>query len=50
MLAVDYALTPVLNALKDQEILHGGFADDGQVTDYQHKYQFTPNLQKRLDE
>lgn len=50
MLAVDYALKPVLNALKAQEILHGVFADDAQVTDYQHKPQFTPNLQKRLDE
>ncbi len=28
MLAVDYALKPVLNALKAQEILHGVFADD----------------------
>jgi NAD(P)H-dependent FMN reductase len=45
MLAVDYALKPVLNALKAQEILHGVFADDSQVTDYQHKPQFTPNLQ-----
>jgi FMN reductase len=35
----------VLNALKAQEILHGVFADDSQVTDYQHKPQFTPNLQ-----
>lgn len=50
MLAVDYALKPVLNALKAQEILHGVFADDSQVTDYQHKPQFTPNLQRRLDE
>ena len=49
MLAVDYALKPVLNALKAQEILHGVFADDSQVTDYQHKPQFTPNLQGRLD-
>ena len=50
MLAVDYALKPVLNALKAQEILHGVFADDSQVTDYQHKPQFTPNLQGRLDQ
>lgn len=49
MLAVDYALKPVLNALKAQEILHGVFADDGQVTDYQHKTQFTPDLKQRLD-
>jgi FMN reductase len=25
------------------------FADDSQVIDYQHKPQFTPNLQQRLD-
>ena len=37
LLAVDYALKPVLNALKAQEILHGVFADDSQVIDYQHK-------------
>lgn len=49
MLAVDYALKPVLNALKAQEILHGVFADDSQVQDYQHKPAFSPNLQKRLD-
>ena len=49
MLAVDYALKPVLNALKAQEILHGVFADDSQVTDYQHKPQFTPDLKQRLD-
>ena len=40
---------PVLNALKAQEILHGVFADDSQVIDYQHKPHFTPNLQTRLD-
>ena len=49
MLAVDYALKPVLNALKAQEILHGVFADDSQIVDYQHKPGFTPNLQVRLD-
>lgn len=50
MLAVDYALKPVLNALKAQEILHGVFADDSQVTDYQHKPQFTADLKQRLDD
>ena len=50
MLAVDYALKPVLNALKAQEILHGVFADDSQVIDYQHTPHFTPNLHHRLDE
>ncbi|MRS13692.1 NADPH-dependent FMN reductase [Enterobacteriaceae bacterium RIT691] len=49
LLAVDYALKPVLSALKAQEILHGVFADDSQIQDYQHKPQFSPNLEKRLD-
>ncbi|HFZ8995273.1 TPA: NADPH-dependent FMN reductase [Citrobacter freundii] len=49
MLAVDYALKPVLSALKAQEILHGVFADDSQVLEYQQKPAFTPNLQLRLD-
>ncbi|WP_296266730.1 NADPH-dependent FMN reductase [Pseudomonas sp. MLB6B] len=31
MLAVDYALKPVLSALKAQETLHGIFADDSQI-------------------
>ena len=38
-----------LSALKAQEILHGVFADDTQVLDYQHKPSLTPNLQMRLD-
>jgi len=50
MLAIDYALKPVLNALKAQEILHGVFADDSQIINYQNKPQFTPNLQGRLDQ
>lgn len=49
MLAVDYALKPVLSALKAQEILHGVFADDSQVQDYQHRPQFSPNLETRLN-
>lgn len=49
MLALDYALKPVLDALKAQEILHGVFADDSQILDYQHKPSLTPNLQSRLD-
>ncbi|MDH0749575.1 NADPH-dependent FMN reductase [Pseudomonas sp. GD03842] len=32
MLAVDYALKPVLSALKCQEVLHGVFAIDSQIT------------------
>ncbi|MCY1413331.1 FMN reductase (NADPH) [compost metagenome] len=31
MLAVDYALKPVLGALKAQEVLHGVFAEDQQI-------------------
>lgn len=31
MLAVDYALKPVLAALKAQEVLQGVFADDSQI-------------------
>lgn len=31
MLAVDYALKPVLSALKAQEILQGLFAEDSQI-------------------
>ena len=50
MLAVDYALKPVLNALKAREILHGVFADDSQVQDYQHRPQFSPHLHQRLDD
>lgn len=49
LLAVDYALKPVLSALKAQEILHGVFADDSQIKDYQHKPAFSPNLHQRLD-
>jgi len=50
LLAVDYALKPVLNALKAQEILHGVYADDSQVLDYQHKPVFSASLQHRLDD
>lgn len=32
MLAVDYALKPVLSALKSQEVLHGVFAIDTQIS------------------
>jgi FMN reductase len=32
MLAVDYALKPVLSALKSQEVLHGVFAIESQIT------------------
>ncbi|ECG8590359.1 NADPH-dependent FMN reductase [Salmonella enterica subsp. salamae] len=49
LLAVDYALKPVLSALKAQEILHGVFADDTQILDDQHQPRFTDALQRRLD-
>lgn len=32
LLALDYALKPVIGALKAKEILHGVFADDQQIT------------------
>ncbi len=46
MLAVDYALKPVLNALKAQEVLHGVFADDTQITQYDRQ----PELDALLSE
>lgn len=49
LLAVNYALKPVLSALKAQKILHGVFANNSQVINYHHKPQFTPNLQTRLN-
>lgn len=52
MLAVDYALKPVLSALKAQEILHGVFAEDSQISygEGNAQAQLTPALQQRLDE
>lgn len=50
MLALDYALKPVLNALKAQDILHGVFALDAQIQDYQHRARFDPTLRQRLDD
>jgi FMN reductase len=50
MLAVDYALKPVLNALKAQEVLHGVFATDGQITHYDRQPQVDPLLSQRIDE
>lgn len=48
MLAVDYALKPVLNALKAQEILHGVFADDSQITHYDRTPELNAVLTARL--
>lgn len=52
LLAVDYALKPVLGALKAQEVLHGVFADDSQITYGEHgaPAHFTASLGERLDD
>ncbi len=52
MLAVDYALKPVLAALKAQEMLQGVFAEDRQIS-YSAgdaPAELVPLLQERLDE
>lgn len=48
MLALDYALKPVLNALKAQEILHGVFSEDSQITQYDRDPRLSPALELRL--
>lgn len=52
LLAVDYALKPVLSALKAQEVLHGVFAEDRQIqyAEAELPAQLDPALQARLDE
>lgn len=50
LLAVDYALKPVLNALKAQEVLHGVFADDSQISHYDRQPELVPGLAARLEE
>ncbi len=52
MLAVDYALKPVLSALKAQETLQGIFADDSQITygEGNSAAQLAPVLEQRLNE
>lgn len=50
MLAVDYALKPVLNALKAQEVLHGVFASDTQITYYDRQPELDALLSERIDE
>lgn len=50
MLALDYALKPVLNALKAQEVLHGVFASDAQITQYERQPQADALLAQRLEE
>ncbi|WP_353888301.1 NAD(P)H-dependent oxidoreductase, partial [uncultured Pseudomonas sp.] len=50
MLAVDYALKPVLSALKAQETLQGIFADDSQIAyaEGNKPAQLAPALEERL--
>ncbi|WP_447872885.1 NADPH-dependent FMN reductase [Serratia fonticola] len=50
MLAVDYALKPVLTALKAQEVLHGVFADDGQIVLNGEQAQLSDGVAARLHE
>lgn len=50
MLAVDYALKPVLSALKAQEVLHGVFADDSQITYTEAGGDLSPALEQRLED
>ena len=52
MLAVDYALKPVLSALKAQEMLHGIFAEDSQIAygEGGAQAQLVPILEQRLSE
>jgi FMN reductase len=52
MLAVDYALKPVLAALKAQEMLQGVFAVDNQISyaEGSTPAQLVPVLQERLDD
>ncbi len=50
LLAVDYALKPVLSALKAQEILHGVFADDSQISHYDRQPELSALLASRLQE
>ena len=52
MLAVDYALKPVLSALKAQEMLHGIFAEDSQIAygEGSVQAQLVPVLEQRLHE
>ncbi len=42
MLALDYALKPVLNALKAEEVLHGVYAEDKQITHYDRQPELDP--------
>ncbi|KFK93204.1 MULTISPECIES: NADPH-dependent FMN reductase [unclassified Serratia (in: enterobacteria)] len=50
MLAVDYALKPVLAALKAQEVLHGVFADDSQIQRDGEQFTLSDRVASRLEE
>ncbi|PIJ51342.1 NAD(P)H-dependent FMN reductase [Erwinia sp. OLTSP20] len=50
MLAVDYALKPVLNALKAREILQGVFAQEQEISYQQNQPQLTPALTLRFQQ
>jgi len=52
MLAVDYALKPVLSALKAQELLHGSLAENSKITygEGSAQAQLVPILEHRLNE
>jgi FMN reductase len=51
MLAMDYALKPVLAALKAQEMLHGVYAEDNQITYTEDDgADLAPVLEQRLDD
>ncbi|MBJ2063888.1 NADPH-dependent FMN reductase [Serratia odorifera] len=50
MLAVDYALKPVLAALKAQEVLHGVFADDSQIALNGSEATLAESVSLRLEE
>ncbi|WP_337264028.1 MULTISPECIES: NADPH-dependent FMN reductase [unclassified Serratia (in: enterobacteria)] len=50
MLAVDYALKPVLAALKAQEVLHGVFADDSQILLSGEQFTLSAPVSTRLEQ
>lgn len=50
LLAVDYALKPVLSALKAQDVLHGVFAEDSQIAYADIGADLLPLLEQRLDD
>jgi FMN reductase len=49
LLALDYALKPVLGALKAQELLQGVYADDSLITWEEQRAVLAPPLRARLD-